>query len=220
VTGVTFPLMAQYHKDGDHGAIRALWRRALLKTAILFFPLFVFLEVVARPIITVVFTNEYAGAVPIFMIYLLLFLRSSVETGNIVQAFKKTMYIAKVFTVGFFFNLALSLLLFRFMGRVGVPVATVITMYLVNFLNLWYASRLIGTSFFDLFPVGDLGKRFLVAAVPGVLLWLGLQRVVVDDFFGLAGAGIAYFAAYFALCAVVGYITMDDIKSLLGKKPV
>ncbi len=220
VTGVTFPLMVQYQKDGDYAAMRALWRRALLKMVVLLFPLFVFLEVTARPFITIVFTEEYAGAVPIFMIYLLLFLRSSVETGNIVQAFKKTTYIAKVFSIGFFFNLALSLALFRLMGREGVPVATVITMYLVNFLNLWYASRLIQVSFFDLLPLRELGKRLLVAAVPGVLLWFGLQRVTVDNFAEYAVTGVVYFTAYFALCAVVGYITMDDIKSLLGKKAI
>ena len=47
-----------------------------------------------------------------------------------------------------------------------------------------------------------------------------MQRVTVDNIFELAAAGVVYFAAYFALCGVIGYITMDDIKSLLGKKPI
>jgi O-antigen/teichoic acid export membrane protein len=189
VTGVTFPLMAQYQKAGDFAAIRELWRRALLKMVVLFFPLFVFLEISARPFITVLFTEDYSGAVPIFMIYLLLFLRSSVETGNIVQAFKKTAYIAKVFSVGFVFN-------------------------------LWYASRLIDARFRDLFPVWELVKRLGVAVVPGALLWIAYRYVAVDNFFSLAAAGVLYFAVYFALCGLVGYVTISDIKSLFGKKPI
>jgi O-antigen/teichoic acid export membrane protein len=212
--------MAKYQKAGDYAAIGELWRRALLKTTVLMFPLFVFLEVSARPFVIILFTNEYAGAIPIFMIYLLLFLRSSVETGNIIQVFKKTTFIARVFAAGFLINLVLSLALFKLMGRNGVPIATVITMYIVNFFNLWYASRLIEAKFTALFPFVDLFKRLVVAALPGVLLWYAYRHYTVDNIFELAAAGTVYFLAYFGLCSLVGYISLDDIKSLAGRKPV
>ena len=218
ITNVTFPLMAEYQKVGDHEAILALWRKALLKTVVLFFPLFVFLEVSARQFITILFTETYAEAIPIFAIYLLLFLRSSVETGNIIQVFKKTNFIFKVFAVGFFVNLAISLGLFFWIGRLGVPIGTVITMYLVNGFNLYYSSRLLKVPFLRLFPVLSMMQRFTIAAIPGIGLWYLYGLYHVDNIFELGIAGVVYFGVYFGLCFGIGYITLDDLKSLLGRK--
>jgi len=220
VINVTFPLMAQYQKSGDYTAILDLWRRSLLKVAVLFFPLFVFLEVAARPFITILFTNEYAGAIPIFMIYLLLFLRSSVETGVIVQVFKKTTYIAKVFSAGFVVNLVLSLILFEVMGRVGVPLATVITMYAVNAFNLWYAARLLGVTLRQLFPTLAVVKRLLVAVLVGVPLYFVQRAIDVNHIFELAVLGLGYFAVYFLISSLSGFISVDDIKAIFGRRSI
>jgi O-antigen/teichoic acid export membrane protein len=212
--------MSKFQKEGDHDAILELWQRALLKTAVMFFPLFVFLMASARPFIVIFFTDVYERATPIFMIYLFLFLRSTVETGTVIQVFKRTRYIAKVFIVGFVFNLALSLILFQVMDREGVALATVVTMYLVNLANLLYASRLLNTRLRQLFPGAAVVKRLAVAVIPGVPLWFAIRAVNVDNVFELAGFGVAYMGIYFALCSRVGYITLDDVKSMLGKKPI
>jgi len=217
VVNVTYPLMAQYQKEGNNAAIAELWRRSLLKTAVLFLPLFVFLELSARPFVQVLFTREYLDAAPVFAVYLLLFLRSTVETGTIIQVFKKTRFIASVFAVGFVVNLVLSLIMFEMMGRMGVPIATVITMYAITFINVSYACGLLGVSFKDLLPSAALLKRFVVALVPGVVVWLGYRRVVVDNIFELAAAGAVYFLLYFLMCSRAGYISTDDIRSLLGR---
>lgn len=201
INNVTFPLMSQYQKAGDHEAIMNLWQRALLRTGVMFFPLFVFLMLSARPFIRILYTDAYVTAVPIFMIYLFLFLRMTVETGSIIQVFKKTAFIARVFAIGFVFNLALSLGLFQLMGREGVPLATVITMYLVNMVNLLYCRRLLGVTLKRLFPTADVLKRLAVAIVPGVGLWFAYRAVNVNNIFELAAFGVVYFAVYFALCA-------------------
>lgn len=218
INNVTFPLMSKYQKAGDNAAILALWQRALLRTVVMFFPLFVFLLLSARPFVVILFTDVYASATPIFVIYLFLFLRSAVETGSIIQVFKKTAFIARLFFAGFVVNLVLSLAMFEFMGRNGVPLATVITMYAVNLVNLVYCSRLLGVSVRDLFPTAAVVKRFAVAAVPGVALWFIYRAVTVDHFIELAAFGAGYMVVYFALCAWTGYLTLDDIKSILGKK--
>lgn len=220
INNVVFPLMSQYQKEGDYQAILELWQRALLKTVVMFAPIFVFLMVAAKPFIVILFTKEYERSTPIFVIYLFLFLRSAVESGAIIQVFKKTTYIAKIFLAGFVFHVCLSLILFRLIGREGVALSAVITMYLVNLSNLIYASRLLNTSLRRLFPSAHVVKRLIVAIIPGLPLWLVFRAVVVDNPFELAGLGIAYLALYFVLSAVVGYITVDDVKSMLGKKPL
>jgi len=204
----------------QHAEMLDLWRRSLLKTAVLFFPIFVFLEVTARPFITILFTEQYADATPVFMVYMLIFLRSTVETGAIIQVFNRTMFVVVGFFVGFVFNVALGLLLLKTMGRLGVPLATLITMTAISIVNLWYSGTLVGASFLQLLPVRELLKRFLAAAVPGAALWLFHRRYPIDNIFELAAAGLSYCALYGALCWLTRLITSDDVKSLFGRNPV
>ena len=220
IGNITFPLMAHYQKNGDYRAVLDLWRRSLLKTVIVFFPLFVFFEVTARPFITILFTEEYADATPVFMIYMLLFLRSSVETGTIIQAFNRTRFLFLGFLIAFPINVGLCLLMFKLMGRIGVPLATLATMTALTVINLRYAARLLGSNLAELFPAREVLKRFAAAAVPGLLLWLLYRWHPVTNFIELAIAGLVYAALYAAVCAATRLITWEDVKALAGRGAV
>jgi hypothetical protein len=60
--------------------------------------------------------------------------------------------------------------------------------------------------------------RFIVAAVPGIILYIVSRYVAMDSIISLAVAGIAYFTVYFGACAILRLVTLDDIRSLLGRR--
>jgi O-antigen/teichoic acid export membrane protein len=217
VRNVTFPLMAEYEKAGRYESIAGLWRRTVLKTAVLYFPIFVGLEAVAGTFIRVLYTDSYTAATPIFMIYLLLLLRATLDTVSIIQVFKRTGYLIRVFAAAFLTNLVMSIVLYHLIGRAGVPLATVITLFATTGVNIVYCSRLCRVPLLEFLPVSSLAQRFLVAVVPGAALWWVSRRLGVDDFVGLAGLGIGYIVVYGAMCKAAGFIDMDTIRSLLGR---
>ncbi len=217
ISNVTFPLLVKYEKDGNHSAMLDLWQRSLFKTVILVFPVFVFLEVSARPFVTILFTPKYVAATPVFMLYLLLFLRSSFES-TVLQAYKKTRFILVVSTIGFVVNVALGLMLYKIMGRLGPPLAAVITMNAINLVSLGYSGKLMRASFFQVLPLIGLAKRLAVAAIPGVALWFAYRYHQAANFGELIAACAIYTLIYAAICAVTRIVTVDDIKSLLGRK--
>lgn len=217
VTNITFPLMSDLQKQGKYAEIVDLYQRATLKTAVLFYPIFVFLAVSAKQFITILFTHQYAEAAPVFALYLLLFVRSSVETGSILMIFKKNIFLFEVFFAGFIVNVLLSIILFNKIGRLGVPIATVIVTYAVNIVNMILAARLLGVSFFKILPWGKMGTRLLAAAVPGVIPWLFYSNLYIDSFKSLCGIGILYFAAYALVVFMLGFVRWDDVRSLLGR---
>ncbi len=219
ITNVTFPMMAKYQKQGDFAAILALYKRALLKTSVLFFPIFSFLVVSADPFIRSLFEEEYLRAIPVFAVYMFLFLRSSVETGQVLQVFKRNDFVLKVFAAGFAANLVLSIGLFQWIGRLGVPIGTVITMYLVNIINLMKASSLLQVGFFDMLPLGALGRRLFVALIPAGGLWVAYHYYSVDNPLELVVACGLYSLVYFAICQVNGFLTIADLRSLVGRSP-
>lgn len=217
IYNVAFPMMARYQKDGNPGEILSLWHRATLKTAVLFFPLFVFLEVSMKPFITVLFTQRYVDATPVAMVYMLIFLRSTVETGSVLMTFKRTAFMFKINAIGFLCHIGFSILMYKTFGRIGVPFATVIIVYLQNAAALVMGARLLNVSLYRVMPWGKLIVRFLVAVVPGALLAWGYRYYPVEGFVGLAVAGLLYAAVYFAVCFRVGFITPREVRSILGR---
>jgi O-antigen/teichoic acid export membrane protein len=219
IGNVTFPLISKYQKAGNIAAMASLWRRATVKTATLFFPIFVFLMLTARPFITILFTEKYAAATPVFMVYMLLFLRSSVETGAIIQAFNRTVFVFACFFIGFAVNVGLGILLFKTIGRVGVPISAVITMTTIGVVTLVYSARLVKMSVFALFPTAELTKRFLAAALPGAVLWLAYQKFPVTNIFELLAACAIYTLMYAIVCWVTKLVTFDDVRAMFGRTP-
>jgi len=217
VRSVTFPLMVQKQKAGDLGALVDVWQRAAVKMAILYFPMFVYFEVVAQDMVRVLFTPTYADASPIFMMYLLLLPQLTTDSVAIIQAFKNTRYLLGIYTIAFVANVLLSLGLYRLIGRVGVPLGTVITIYATNVINMIFSSRRCQVRFRSFVPLRQLGERFVAAIVPGIPLWWFVKRYSTDNIFALAALGIAYFALYFAICRAAGLVTLDDIRSLMGR---
>jgi O-antigen/teichoic acid export membrane protein len=216
IMNVVFPLMAQHQKEGRNGEILGLWRRATLKTAVLFFPIFVFLEVSARPFITILFTEEYGDATPVFMIYLLIFLRTALDTTSVLMVFKRTTFMFKVNAVSVLFHIVFCVTMYKTFGWLGVPIATVIASYLQNTVNMIKSARLLETPLYKLMPWVQLVIRFMAAAVVGVGLHFGYRAYPVDSFIELALAAACYFTAYLGICLSFRLITIAEIKSMLG----
>jgi O-antigen/teichoic acid export membrane protein len=217
ITSITFPLMAKLQSEGKRGDILELWQRSTLKTATLFFPIFVLLEVVARPFITILFRETYAAAVPVFMIYLLLFLRTTVETGGVIMVFKKNAFLLKVNVISFVANIILSVLMYLQFGRLGVPAATVIVVYLRNGLNMMKAGQLLEVPFSRLMPWMSLGKRLGVALAVGLLVYILEKNIAVDNVIELGLTGLAYFVVYFAVSLRLRFISLAEIRAIFGR---
>lgn len=217
VTNITFPLMSELQKQGKYAEIVDLYQRATLKTSVLFYPIFVFLAVSAKEFITILFTQQYAEAAPVFALYLLLFVRSSVETGSILMIFRKNIFLLEVFLAGFIANVLLSIILFNKFGWLGVPIATVLVTYAVSVVNMIRAAKLLNVSFFQILPWGKMGARLLAAAVPGIIPWLFYSNLYIDSFRSLCGIGLLYFAVYALLSFKLGFVRWDDIRSMLGR---
>lgn len=218
VMNVVFPLMAEYQKSEKTENILELWRRATVKLSVLFFPIFVFLEVSSRPFITILFTKEYGAATGVFMIYLLVFLRSTVDTTSVLMVFKQNPFMLKVNALAFLAHVGLSVTMYKQFGVLGVPVTTVFMVWVQNGVFLWKSARLLKQSVFTVMPWGALGLRLFLAVVLGGVLYLVYRIRPVESFWELAVAGFLYVAAYFALCLAFRFASISDVKSMLGRK--
>jgi O-antigen/teichoic acid export membrane protein len=217
VASVTFPLMAQLQKEGRFDDFVDLWRRAWLKTAVLFFPICVFLIVTADQFIRILFTNAYSDAVPVFRIYLLLFLNATTDYGGVLAAFKQQKYLLQITAAAVAVNIVLSLVMFQLWGRLGVPLSTAIVFFSIGVLSVRKGSGLLVRSFWQIVPWRGLTKRAAAAVVPGAVLYVFYARHGRYNIWEYVVTGLLYFAGYFLICWLSGLLRPEDIRSLLGK---
>jgi O-antigen/teichoic acid export membrane protein len=218
VANIAFPIMAKFQKDGKFTELGALWRRAWLKTAVLFFPIFMFFMITAEQFIIILFTDTYADAIPVFRIYLVLFLKATTDYAGVLTAFKKQDYLFKVLLIAFVAHVITSISLFHVWGRLGVPLSTVFWFIVVAVLAVRKGGQLLGLPFWQTVPWRGLLARLAAAAVPGVILYIVYAHNHDYSVVHYAIAGVSYFAGYFVLSWVFRLLTLDDIKSLLGKR--
>lgn len=89
VSSVLIPRMNTLQQAGDIDEMVRLSAKAMEKLALVYFPVYAFFLVTAGTFITTLFTQQYVGSVPVFMVNLTLILLGVVITDPIVRSFKE-----------------------------------------------------------------------------------------------------------------------------------
>ncbi len=131
IDNLMMPKLIEAYKDQCAASLLKLWHDTIALTASFMYPSFFFLVFTAPHLITGLYGDDYAAAVPIFQIYScgILF---RVSTYNvIVRVIGKTGMMAWVAAVSETANIFGTLFLVKYYGLWGAPVATVIATGLI-----------------------------------------------------------------------------------------
>jgi O-antigen/teichoic acid export membrane protein len=203
------PRFAESYSRGAVGEIVALWREMARNVAQLFFPLFVFCFIFAEPIITLLFTSQYAGGVAIFRIYLCLLPLRIVSYKTILIATGETKPILGGATLAFVASIFLGIALERAFGLSGPALGNVLGEILGFGYMLWHSKRVLEVSWMELIPFRELAQPLWGAGLVGMIIFpfhfAGLERP------GLVVAYAAlYFSGYIAFMRVFRFFTEED----------
>jgi O-antigen/teichoic acid export membrane protein len=128
-TSVLLPEMSALCKAGRMPEALALWRRVATKCALVMFPLTAFLFAVAGDLIPLLFSATYLASVAPFRVYLLLLPLRIASFSNLFMAANRNR-VPLLATVGCLsLDLALSVLLVRWIGSLGAAWASVLVLY-------------------------------------------------------------------------------------------
>lgn len=157
IADVVFPEMVRT-KSNAHGALR-LWQRSNIVFCFLLFPPFVLLTHYAELFVTTLFTEEYRPAVPVFQIYLLWLIRRCFNMDTLLRTRGKTGFMLSGTGLSVIMNLALMVVLYKWLGLIGPAIAYISAEVL---LELYYAI---------------LVKREFGLSVGTLVDWKGIWRV-------------------------------------------
>lgn len=215
ITSVLMPELARLAGDGDREAVRRLWRRAMLRTAVILLPLCALTMLAARDIMVVVFSERYAASAVPFRVYLLLLpLRCAAYTPLLLAVGRSKAVLAGA--IGdFALTLGLSLVLIPRLGYVGPAVALVLSTYAQAAFYLAVAGRALAVSAASLVPWRGLALIAAAAAAAALPAAALLALAPALPAVARLAASALLFAAGFLAAARLGLVPREEREFLL-----
>jgi len=188
----------------------AIWRDTTRKLALVFLPMFALLVISAREIILLLFTERYAAAVPIFILWTVVVPLAVLQTESVLRVFAQTHFIL-------FVNLLrlgmIAGMIGAFVVSFGLRGAVLITLTATAVskgLSLVRAARLMGVSLRQILPWGSLVAITAASAAACLPVWFVKTQVHLPLAFLLALMGSLYVLSYAGLLFGFDLLNKDE----------
>jgi O-antigen/teichoic acid export membrane protein len=209
VSDVLLPEMVSQKREAQSDRL-ALWRRSTIVTAIALVGVGVVLARFAEPLVLLLFSEKYLPAAPIFQVYVLVFLRSSIDFAVPLRAADRTAPILRSNMYAIAANALMLFVLAPTWGVMGAVVAFLISSVVDGVYLAVQTMRAYNAPLSALADWKDLAKVLVSAALAGVTLvgsfWTSLGLV------GVVLGALVYFLTFLALLI---YLRVPEASSVL-----
>ena len=184
---VITPRLSKAHKDNNLTEMRDLYNQSVEKLSFLFFPLTIFLILVAEPLILTMFTEKFEDAIPIFTIYMILLPTYPFRIGWILMASGQTRFLLRLAILMSTINILLSYYLITTLegeNRLfGIPFATVTVTWLSMFVISYQSISTLQLKISEVYPWKKIISIIAISLLAGIpvfaLLSLDLAGIVL-----------------------------------------
>jgi O-antigen/teichoic acid export membrane protein len=203
VSSVLVPALARHYAAGDLAGLARLWRRAIQRTSLVLFPVFVFCMLTAGDLVQLLFGGKYSESTDVFRIYLCLVPLRVATYGLITQAIGRT---SINLSASFFLLATNAVLVIALVGPLGLTGPALGTVLATAGMALYYLVRLrkvLGLSLRALFPWGPLAANLALTAVAAA-------PVALLAFAGVSGLPLLVAGACVFAPAYLGVLVATD----------
>ena len=184
---VITPRLSKAHKDNDLTEMQNLYNQSSEKLTFLFFPLTIFLILVAEPLILTMFTEKFEDAIPIFTIYMILLPTYPFRIGWILMASGQTKFLLRLAILMSTINILLSYYLITTLegdNRLfGIPFATVTVTWLSMIIIMYQSLHTLKIKLKDAYAwkkIFTVTLISLLSAIPVIaILTFKLSSVII-----------------------------------------
>ena len=208
---VVFPVMSKFFKESQD-LIKVSYELSVKYLLLIIIPLSVGVFYYARPLVDLIYRNQYSlASTPVqILIWTVLFLFINGTASVLLNAIDKEKTVTKIYIIAAAFNVCLNMVLIPAYSYDGAAIATVLSEILITFLTLYYIFKT------DYKPDFNLLKNIIKLIACGIILAVVLYYIHVSMWLAIPIGLIVY------LIALLITRSIDDtdryiIKELLGK---
>jgi O-antigen/teichoic acid export membrane protein len=192
--------MSENGFDSRGAAALALWHDTTRRLALLIVPLAVFLLVMARDIVVLLFTSRYLASVPIFMLWTLTILFSVPCVDAILRVHAQTRFLVGLSILRLALVLALTGWFLSMYGLPGAVLALIFSTGLVRVIGVARIAGLLGVGLRTVLPWRHLATTAAYAAIAAAPTFWFAQATSLPRPLVLVCAATIFGATYAALC--------------------
>ncbi len=173
ISAVMIPRMSELQALGQKREMLLMTVSAMHKLALAYFPIFVFLSIVAEEFITTLFTKNYAASVPIFRVNLLLLPFYCLMLDPIGRAFSEVgRFLLKIRIILFFALLGALYFGINHFDLRGMIAIVVVVVAFERLVSLSKILRVLEVESADVSLLKSIGKTALAALASGAVLFV------------------------------------------------
>lgn len=155
--------MMRYIEDRDYQKVASTKKRIINTTAMVIFPISVFFIIYSKEFITIYLSEKYIESYKIFIAFSMALLIRVQNYSDILIILKKSKLVLVSFVVFLIVNISLNLLLSNILGIVGCAIATVVSVYVLAYIQTYYTVKQLKTSFLNYVDLGKLCKMLALS---------------------------------------------------------
>lgn len=209
VSDVIFPELAGMKTAAPKDAL-PLWQRATTLFCIMLFPIAIIFSYYSDVVVTVLFTDSYAPAIPVFSAFALLLIVDCFDYHLPLRVQNANRYFVSGNLISLIANLILIFPAYVAFGLVGPALALIGSRIVFTLYLAWAASNVYAVNWRNMINWHDVGKITMATLVCTPILFLG--KVAISGLF-LRGLifGFLYLAAYLWLLRWLGVWDFSDM---------
>ncbi len=202
--------MAAKHHENKPNQISEIYKSLVTKTYSFSIPAIIIVSLYAERIITLFFTDKYLDAVPLFRVYILIFLVFMLGAGLILRATDKTIYSLKAYFFSSLFTLPLTFFLIKFYGIWGGLISAMVSIITPKTIQLHIEMKLVNSNIFNYFPWRKFLRIALISLISVTPFVLLEKYLVYGDVFA-AIFGFIYLVIVSILEIHYGVFVFDGV---------
>ena len=212
---VAAPKLSIYGAAGDIESTIKLWHKIIVKAALVTIPSFIFMQLVAKPLILFLYTDVYADSVLPFRILLGTVFGQMTGYGLISRAFEKTGIFVYASIYSLVIGIVLGLLMTKYFGIAGAAFSAVFTYGIYVITILRNERRILNLTFIELLPYRKIMGIFVIAFICAIPL------IIVNEYIKSKLFLLVIDALIFGITLIIFYSRMNfisiNIKSIYMK---
>jgi len=213
ITEVFLVRVTEYRSLGRSLELYDVWIKACRKALLLFAAIVAVVLVLAKPIIVVLFTDRYAASASLFAVMVTGLLFNSMFQDSVFRAHSAMKIYASFYALRGLLSLVLAFIGLKFWGLWGVALSTVLSIGIVNMLQLGPVARLLKVPFTKVLAWKDAALTLIIAAFAALATWICVHRVSspkADLLIGMPLFGLVYGA----LAIRLGLVQKTEVVAL------
>jgi len=191
VGNVIIPAMTLHSKNNELQITKELWHKMIVKYATITIPAVILCFLLAKDIVTLLYTDKYIESVNIFRIFLIIFLVQMINPSSVLRSCKETKVIFKSHFYSTIVAVVLSYLLIKNYGMIGGAMSVLISSYVRTLIQAKKVKEVLSLNLKKLLPWFDLSK-IMIYSVCGALIPFVIMQQNFSNLLTIIFGGIAY----------------------------